>query len=812
MTDYIPSFYRYVSSITITNAGAGYSGTAPTISITGGGGTGATATCTVFSGSITGVTITNKGSGYTSTPTVTVTPAGGETPSTVAVLTAVLDAAQGSISEESHNTKFRISEQVPEWIRAEYPNFVTFVEKYYEYIDQLGKQSNVILNFNETDIDYATSEFLEKWRLTLANDFPKSITADKSFFYKRAKDFYESKGSKRSIEAFFRLLYNENVTVEYPGRYIFKPSDGIYTIERAVILEDENLTDDLDPLSLEGKKIDIRYYSTTGTITVIKTVDAIVTRVEKSAYQVSGLNLQRYELILTFDTSVTRIEGPGAGATATATISGGAVTGVTVTDGGADYHAAPTIFFGSAETDVTAATAHALVSGGVITSVVVDSGGADYSAAPSVSFDTNPVRTYVVIDGASNETSNIYGYLIRCLTGVTYKSYAGAAADAGFRVGQVYLINETGDDGRGYAVSGYFAEDYTFIGGSNSGYVRISSVSTAGLPTAFTVINPGSGFFNASTDITITSPTGEDIIVTIATGYLFDYEGKWKDDKGKVSDVNKLQDNNRYQPYSYVIKSGIAQSVWNRNIRNTVHPAGMEVFGDLLVKSLITFTTDIIVTSTATLFWKFLSTDEASASDTTFVFNMTKPVTDTATVSDTAASIIGLMKYLTDSTTVSEGHRYEFGKIISDTGTATDVFSKVWTILRTPSDSVSVTDVLQIGHTLEFAHSTSNTDSVAWAFTKVASGETPTASDALNSLAVGKNISDTKSASEAINSINTSKALTDTGDATEAAVKALSRVSTDSATASDTGIGSMQDYWDPLYCGEDYVGEGWTFT
>ena len=73
MSDYIPSFYRYVSSITITAGGVGYNNV-PTITITGGGGTGATAEATVFSGAITAINVTNIGSGYTSTPTVTITP------------------------------------------------------------------------------------------------------------------------------------------------------------------------------------------------------------------------------------------------------------------------------------------------------------------------------------------------------------------------------------------------------------------------------------------------------------------------------------------------------------------------------------------------------------------------------------------------------------------------------------------------------------------------------------------------------------------------------------------------------------------
>ena len=63
-----------VTSITITNKGSGYV-TAPTISITGGGGTGATATAILVNTEVTTINVTNGGSGYTSVPTVTMTAA-----------------------------------------------------------------------------------------------------------------------------------------------------------------------------------------------------------------------------------------------------------------------------------------------------------------------------------------------------------------------------------------------------------------------------------------------------------------------------------------------------------------------------------------------------------------------------------------------------------------------------------------------------------------------------------------------------------------------------------------------------------------
>ena len=60
-----------VSSVSVTNAGSGYT-SAPNVSFSGGAGSGAQATATVSSGEVTGITVTNGGSGYTSAPTVSI--------------------------------------------------------------------------------------------------------------------------------------------------------------------------------------------------------------------------------------------------------------------------------------------------------------------------------------------------------------------------------------------------------------------------------------------------------------------------------------------------------------------------------------------------------------------------------------------------------------------------------------------------------------------------------------------------------------------------------------------------------------------
>jgi uncharacterized repeat protein (TIGR01451 family) len=83
-----------VVSVAVNAGGSGYTA-APTISFTGGGGSGAAAVATVSGGVVTAITITNGGTGYTSAPGVVITPTSG---GTGASATASLAAVSGNVS------------------------------------------------------------------------------------------------------------------------------------------------------------------------------------------------------------------------------------------------------------------------------------------------------------------------------------------------------------------------------------------------------------------------------------------------------------------------------------------------------------------------------------------------------------------------------------------------------------------------------------------------------------------------------------------------------------------------------------------
>jgi len=60
---------------------------------------------------------------------------------------------------------------------------------------------------------------------------------NENIFIKQSKDFYSSKGSNRSFEILFRVLYGKDVKVILPRDYLIRPSDAQYRVTRNFVVE-----------------------------------------------------------------------------------------------------------------------------------------------------------------------------------------------------------------------------------------------------------------------------------------------------------------------------------------------------------------------------------------------------------------------------------------------------------------------------------------------------------------------------------------------------------------------------------------------
>lgn len=819
MSHQVPDYYRYVSGITIVNPGSGYT-SIPTITISGGGGTGATATASIFNGQIQAVNITNSGEGYTTAPDVTVTGGGGAN----AELTSTVAFAAGTPAEYTEKSAIGAKFTLPEFVQNDYDKFVTFIEKYYEFMDSEGNPSNLLLNKDYHDIDELNDAELNKRALELAKHFPQILQADRKTLLKHIKNIYESKGSERSIKAYFKLLYDEEVEVYYPSKNILRASDGIWIEETSV--RATSGFNDYEVLNLNGKLADIKYYETVGSVTFLRNIEVTIPRVEKLSYT----SPQAYEVAVKLPAGITEVPGPGAQATATATVVAGVITEINVTFGGYDYVAAPEVeIFDSSG---SGATARAIVSNGEITSILVTDGGSSYSGTnTSVSLNTESVRSFIVDRGDSSAEENIRAYLDRSLSSVTSGTYSGS--NAGFSVGDVFAINESGDDGTGYAVPGYFAGDYTYTGGSNNAVIRVTNIDEDGVPTSWSIINPGEGFINSQTVITIESKTGESLDITLFTKYLYSYDGKYKDDRGKLSDVNRLQDNYKYQSFSYIIKSTISQNQWVKRFRDLIHPAGMEVFGDLIITNNVNYAPFISITTDGLNLHVFKTEDIVVSNDDVieFVVDYNRSYSDTASASELLA--FAVERGFADSAGVSDEYdEDDYGgpdylpenyvgsgvskfveKVLVDTATSLDVFEK------------------SIGYNRIFTDTGSANESFVFDMTADLGNEVVVADDFQFEVFIPLNVSDSVSATNGdivfelspalfcnnpavvseIPVININKALVENQTATDAQVTTVDKSFSETGNVVDSGVITIQDYSDPTYFSEDYVGAGYSF-
>lgn len=139
-----------------------------------------------------------------------------------------------------------VSSQLPFFVRNDHPNFVAFLEAYYEYLEQTSatfeegkvlERSKHLLDY--IDIDSTIDEFADRLYKRFLYFIPKQTLADKKTILKNAKDFYRSKGSEKSVRFLMRLLFNEDIEFYYPKKDILRASDGKWYIEKTLQVQEE---------------------------------------------------------------------------------------------------------------------------------------------------------------------------------------------------------------------------------------------------------------------------------------------------------------------------------------------------------------------------------------------------------------------------------------------------------------------------------------------------------------------------------------------------------------------------------------------
>ena len=136
-------------------------------------------------------------------------------------------------------TSVLVAEQLPDFVLEEGPKLQRFIEAYYEFMEQNGGAIDGTKNLlSYQDIDTTTDSFLQYFREEIYKNIPDSALIDKRLLAKHIREMYRNKGTEKSYKFLFRALYNEDVDFTYPGDFMLRTSDGRWTEEKYLRVND----------------------------------------------------------------------------------------------------------------------------------------------------------------------------------------------------------------------------------------------------------------------------------------------------------------------------------------------------------------------------------------------------------------------------------------------------------------------------------------------------------------------------------------------------------------------------------------------
>lgn len=140
-------------------------------------------------------------------------------------------------------TSLLVNRQVPEFVREEYPLFISFLEAYYEYLEtKQGSQLNDLTTKAKelkdiADVDQSIDDFEDQFFNTYATLLPKDVQVNKEFLIKNILPLYLAKGNEKAFKLLFRMLFNDEVDVLLPKNNVLRASDGKWNIDNILKIE-----------------------------------------------------------------------------------------------------------------------------------------------------------------------------------------------------------------------------------------------------------------------------------------------------------------------------------------------------------------------------------------------------------------------------------------------------------------------------------------------------------------------------------------------------------------------------------------------
>ena len=489
-----------------------------------------------------------------------------------------------------------VERMVPDYVREDHPMFITFLRKYFEYLEretgvngELGEYNQITDLIQNIDVDHALDNFIPEFEAKYLHGTPHTSidptveTTDKAFLAKNIQPVYRQKGTTSALEFLFRRDFNTDVDTMYPKQWMMKASGSVwYEPQWITVLTDHAYLDTSSP-----------YFGNTNNSHVAETVRSIYNK--KIRGQISGATA-----FVDMDESVSTTDYERLLLTE--------VNGVFIKD---------EEIWEDVGTSGTIPYKALIISDGIRTEGECIVNGHKWTDKwINISGHPNEVH-YLHAAGVHREG----GSLIKGLTSGATATIDGTDTDwTKFNLLEVSGEFELGEKLFNVAANNYWENPSQSFCSTSTDWPVLHTFSTE--IDCVAALHPqgenkASPYFGESAflswypvvDIIKTLQDVEhDILLNVNTPPLTREEcdalvnietqpnvktavwktnGYWLDSGGFLSSDRKLQDNDYYQDFSYVIRSDVPIQSYREVLKKLVHPVGLKLFAEFSFRSTV---------------------------------------------------------------------------------------------------------------------------------------------------------------------------------------------------------------------------------
>lgn len=502
------------------------------------------------------------------------------------------------------------AKQFPEFFREDYQSFIQFIDLYYQFLD-----TTYVGNLGgQLDIDRADEIFLDNYSRQYAISMPRFDHISVRQFIQNAKAFYSQKGTVTSLKFLFRIAFNDEIDVSYPGEHILRASDGVWTQDYYLTADNTDRTMvPVAPFDLVFSKNGKTFrYRIDRTESLIETPDNLVRLYIR----------QRQDISIENDTKAY------AGKIDALSCIGTLVrqpSSVKIVDGGQYWNPGVLIKIPGAYKDTHVRVTKVDQSGQIKQTEILEFGHTHtlnqiHHDHPSKS---RPSGQYSGIQKTLIGI-NPYRYRYNCdiydvVTSVDNK-LTGMSGD------QTYTEN---------TVAPYSRQEETYFGTQIINLINRENASH---------------YESTAGDTSIARWNNSQAILYLEFDYLVKLKGYYADARGQLSNRHTaLQDNIYYQPFQYLIDTRIDYQTF-KNYIDLVHPIGTKRFQNLNIEGDVTVTDVFSYDISSSIVYTILMRDGTAQNDS-IQKTVLKSLESSSTTTDTVQKYN--KKYITDALMVT---------------------------------------------------------------------------------------------------------------------------------------------------------------